>query len=123
VRRKQADQSGLDPDLEACPAILFEIFRDDKNYRSKRSKKFDADAPKVKFYKPKKGKIKIVEKPVEKAKQPKPVDNRKLSYIQTLRILRPDLTDEELERAWGVYHALIARADFRKEKEKAAVPA
>jgi hypothetical protein len=41
--------------------------------------------------------------------------------MQTLRILRPDLTDEQLEQAWGVYHALIARADFRKEQE--AVPA
>ena len=41
--------------------------------------------------------------------------------MQTLHILRPDLTEEQLERAWGVCHALIARADFRKEKE--AVPA
>jgi hypothetical protein len=60
--------------------------------------------------------------PVEKAKQPKPIDNRKLSYMQTLHILRPDLTDEQLEQAWGVYHVLIARADFRREKEKAPVP-
>jgi hypothetical protein len=111
------------PTLKLVLQFFFEIFRDDKNYRTKRSKKFDADAPKVKFYKPKKGKIKIVEKSVEKAEKPKPVDNRKLSYIQTLRILRPDLTDEGLERAWGVYHALIARADFRKEKEKAPEPA
>jgi hypothetical protein len=37
--------------------------------------------------------------------------------MQTLRILRPDLDDDQLEQAWGVYHALIARADFRKEKE------
>jgi hypothetical protein len=114
------------PTLKLVLQYFFEIFRDDKNYRSKRSKKFDADAPKVKFYKPKKGKIKIVEKavekPVEKAKQPKPIDNRKLSYMQTLHILRPDLTDEQLEQAWGVYHALIARADFRREKEKAPVP-
>jgi hypothetical protein len=41
--------------------------------------------------------------------------------MQTLRILRPDLNDEQLEQAWGVYHALIARAEFRKEKE--VVPA
>jgi hypothetical protein len=47
----------------------------------------------------------------------KSIDKRKLSYMQTLRILR----HEQLEQAWGVYHALIARADFRKEKE--AVPA
>jgi hypothetical protein len=46
---------------------------------------------------------------------------RKISYMQTLRILRPDLDDDQLEQAWAVYHALIARADFRKEKE--AVPA
>ena len=91
--------------------------------KAKRSKKFDTSAPKIKFYKSKKGKIEIVEKPVEKVGQPRPVDERKLSYMQTVRILRPDLTDEELERAWGVYHALIARADFRREKEKAAVPA
>jgi hypothetical protein len=42
--------------------------------------------------------------------------------MQTLHILRPDLTNEQLEQAWGVYHALIARADFRREKEKARVP-
>jgi hypothetical protein len=114
------------PTLRLVLQYFFEIFRDDKNYRSKRSKKFDADAPKIKFYKTRKDKTKKAEKSVEKAeqqpKQPKPVDNRKLSYIQTLHILRPDLTDEQLEQAWGVYHALIARADFRKEKEKAAVP-
>ena len=46
---------------------------------------------------------------------------RKVSYMQTLRILRPDLDDEQPEQAWSVYHALLARADFRKEKE--AVPA
>jgi hypothetical protein len=96
---------------------FFEILRDDKNYRSKRSKKFDTDAPKVKFFKPQKEKARKVEKPVEKAEQPKPVDKRKLSYMQTLRILRPDLTEEQLDQAWNVYHALIARADFRKEKE------
>ena len=39
--------------------------------------------------------------------------------MQTLRILRPDLTEEQLEHAWSVYHALIARADFRNEKEAA----
>ena len=39
--------------------------------------------------------------------------------MQALRILRPDLDDAQLEQAWGVYHALIARADFRKEKETA----
>jgi hypothetical protein len=77
---------------------FFEIFRDDKNYRSKRSKKFDADAPKIKFYKPKKAKK---TETVVEAEQPKakPVDKRKLSYMQTLRILRPDLNDEQLEQA------------------------
>jgi hypothetical protein len=105
------------PVLKMVLQYFFEIFRDDKNYRSKRSKKFDADTPKIKFYRPKK-KAKKVEKVVE-AEQPKAksIDKRKLSYMQTLRILRP----EQLEQAWGVYHALIARADFRKEKE--AVPA
>ena len=86
----------------------------------------DADAPKIKFYKPKKGKLKILEKPVEQREQPKPIDNRKLSYMQTVRVLRPDLTDEQLEQAWSVYHALIARAEFRKDKErrdKEAAPA
>jgi hypothetical protein len=48
------------PTLRLVLQYFFEIFRNDKNYRSKRSKKLDADAPKVKFYKPKKGKIKIV---------------------------------------------------------------
>jgi hypothetical protein len=96
------------PVLKMVLQYFFEIFRDDKNYRSKRSKKFDADAPKIKFYKPKKGKLKILEKPVEQTEQRKPTDNRKLSYMQTLRILRPDLSDEQLEQAWGVYHALIA---------------
>ena len=86
--------------------------------KAKRSKKFDTSAPKIKFYKSKKGKIEIVEKPVEKVGQPRPVDERKLSYMQTVRILRPDLTDEQLEQAWGVYHALIARTGFRKEKER-----
>ena len=96
---------------------FFEIFRDDKNYRSKRSKKFDADAPKIKFYKPKKDKAKKIEKAVENAEPPKRIDVRKVLYMQTLRILRPDLDDDQLEQAWGVYHALIARADYRKEKE------
>jgi hypothetical protein len=110
------------PVLKVVLKYFFEIFRDDKNYRSKRSKKFDADTPKIKFYRPKKDKAKKAEK-LQEAEEPKlkPVDKRKLSYMQTLRILRPDLNDEQLEQAWGVYHALIARADFRKEKE--AVPA
>ena len=93
------------PSLKLVLQYFFEIFRDDKNYRSKRSKKFDADAPKIKFCKPRKDKTKKADNPVEMAeqqpKQPKSVDNRKLSYIQTLRILRPDLTDEQLERAWA----------------------
>jgi hypothetical protein len=110
------------PVLKLVLQYFFEIFRDDKNYRSKRSKKFDADAPKIKFYRPKKDKAKKAEMVVELDQpKPKPVDKRKLSYMQTLRILRPDLTDEQLEEAWGVYHALIAREDFRKEKQ--AVPA
>jgi len=109
------------PVLKMVLQYFFEIFRDDKNYRSKRSKKFDADAPKIKFYKPKKDKTKKAEKPVEQPERPKLVDKRKISYMQTLHILRPDLTNEQLEEAWGVYHALIARAEFRKEKE--AVPA
>jgi hypothetical protein len=107
--------------LKIVLQYFFEIFRDDKNYRSKRSKKFDANSPKVKFYKPKKDKAKRAEKPVENAELPKRVDVRKASYMQTLRILRPDLDDDQLEHAWNVYHALIARADFRKEKE--TVPA
>jgi hypothetical protein len=114
------------PVLKMVLQYFFEIFRDDKNYRSKRSRKFDPDTPKLKFYKQKKGKLKILETPVEQLVQPKPTDDRKLSYIQTLRILRPDLSDEQLEQAWGVYHALIARADFRQDKErrdKLAVPA
>ena len=99
---------------------FFDIFRDDKNYQSKRSKKFDANTPKLKFYRSKKDKAKKAEAAVEAEQpKPKPIDKRKLSYMQTLRILRPDLTDEQLEHAWGVYHALIARADFRKEKETA----
>jgi hypothetical protein len=104
------------PVLKMVLQYFFEIFRDDKNYRSKRSKKFDADTPKVKFFKLKRDKERKVEKPVEKAEQQKPVDKRKLSYMQTVRISRPDLNNEQLEQAWGVYHALIARADFRKEK-------
>jgi hypothetical protein len=109
------------PVLKMVLQYFFEIIRDDKNYRSKRSKKFDAGGPKIKFHKPKRDKAKRLEKQVENAEPPKPIDNRKVSYMQTLRILRPDLNDEQLEQAWGVYHALIARADFRKEKE--AVPA
>jgi len=114
------------PVLKMVLQYFFEIFRDDKNYRSKRSKKFDTNTPKIKFYKPNKGKLKILEKPVEQAEQRKSIDNRKLSYVQTLHILRPDLSDEQLEQAWGVYHALIARADFRRDKErkdKEAAPA
>jgi hypothetical protein len=108
------------PVLKMVLQYFFEIFRDDKNYRSKRSKKFDANTPKIKFYRPKKDKAKKAQTVVELDQpKPKPVDKRKLSYMQTLRILRPDLTDEQLEQAWGVYHALIARADFRKEKETA----
>ena len=113
------------PVLKMVLQYFFEIFRDDKNYRSKRSKKFDTNTPKIKFYKPNKGKLKILEKPVE-PEQRKSIDNRKLSYVQTLHILRPDLSDEQLEQAWGVYHALIARADFRRDKErkdKEAAPA
>jgi hypothetical protein len=109
------------PVLKMVLQYFFEIFRDDKNYRSKRSKKFGADAPKIKFYKPKKDKAKKIEKPVENVEPPKRTDVRKISYMQTLRILRPDLDEDQLEQAWGVYHALIARADFRKEKE--TVPA
>jgi hypothetical protein len=109
------------PILKMVLQYFFEIFRDDKNYRSKRSKKFNADAPKIKFCKPKKDKANKVEKPVENAEPPKRTDVRKISYMQTLRILRPDLDDDQLEQAWGVYHALIARADFRREKE--TVPA
>jgi hypothetical protein len=60
---------------------FFEIIRDDKHYRSKRSKKFDADTPKIKFFKLRKDKAKKVEKPVEKAEQLKPTDKRKLSYM------------------------------------------
>jgi hypothetical protein len=94
------------------------IFRDDKNYQSRRSKKFDANAPKIKFYRPKNNKAKKAEAAVEEERpRPKPVDKRKLSFMQTLRTLRPDLTDVQLEQAWGVYLALIARADFRREKE------
>jgi hypothetical protein len=66
----------------------FEIFRDDKNYRSKPSKKFDANAPKIKFYKPKKAKK---TETVVEAEQPKakPVDKRKLSYIADAAHLAP----------------------------------
>jgi hypothetical protein len=107
------------PVLKIVLQYFFEIFRDDKNYRSKRSKKYGADAPKIKFYRPKKDKAKKVEKLVENEEPPKRVDKRKVPYMQTLRILRPDLNDEQLEQAWGIYHALIARADFRSEKEAA----
>jgi hypothetical protein len=106
--------------LKMVLQYFFEIFRDDKNYQSKRSKKFDANAPKIKFYRPKKDKAQKAETAVEAGQpKPKPIDKRKLSYMQTLRILRPDLTDDQLKHAWGIYHALIARADFRKEKETA----
>jgi hypothetical protein len=108
------------PVLKMVLQYFFEIFRDDKNYRSKRSKKFDADTPKIKFYRPKKEKAKKAEAAVEvEQPKPRPVDKRKLSYMQTLRILRPDLTEGQLEQASDVYHALMARADFRKEKEAA----
>jgi hypothetical protein len=108
------------PVLKMVLQYFFEIFRDDKNYRSKRSKKFDADTPKIKFYKPKKRKPKAVEKLVESAEpKPKRIDPRKAAYLQTLRIMRPDLDDVQLEQAWDVYRALLARADLRKEKEKA----
>ena len=101
---------------------FFDIFRDDKNYQSKRSKKFDANAPKIKFYRPKKDKAQKAEAAVEAGQpKPKPIDKRKLSYMQALRILRPDLTDDQVEHAWGIYHALIARADFRREKEAAPI--
>ena len=80
------------PVLKIVLQYFFEIFRDDRNYRSKRGKKFDANAPKVKFYKPKKDKAKKVEKPVENAEPPKRTDMRKISYMQTLRIVRPDPT-------------------------------
>src|SRR5580692_1936630 len=62
------------PVLKIVLQYFFEIFRDDRNYRSKRSKKFDADAPKIKFYKPKKNKAKKVEKLVENEEPPKRVD-------------------------------------------------
>jgi hypothetical protein len=60
---------------------------------------------------------KNIEKPVEHEEPSKRIDVRKVSYVQTLRILRPDLDDDQLEQAWGVYRALIASADFRREKE------
>jgi hypothetical protein len=104
--------------LKLVLQYFFELFRDEKNYRSKRGKKFES--PKIKFYRPKKDKAKKAEKPVETAEPVKWLDARKVSYMQILRILRPDLDNDQLEQAWGVYHALIARADFRKEKEAAA---
>jgi hypothetical protein len=81
------------PVLKMVLQYFLEIFRDDKHYRSKRGKKFDANAPKIKFYKPKKDKTKKVEKAVENAEPTKPADMRKVSYMQTLRLLRPDLTE------------------------------
>ncbi len=105
------------PVLKIVLQYFFEILRDDRNYQSKRNKKFDADAPKIKFYKPKKDKAKKIEKAVENEEPPKRIDVRKVSYLQTLRILRPDLDDDQLEQAWGVYHALIACADYRTKKE------
>ena len=58
------------PILKMVLQYFFEVFRDDKNYRAKRSKKFDADAPKIKFYKPKKDKAKKLEKSVESVEPP-----------------------------------------------------
>jgi hypothetical protein len=52
------------PVLKMILQYFFELFRDDKNYRSKRGKQFEV--PKVKFYKPKKEKAKKIEKLVEK---------------------------------------------------------
>jgi hypothetical protein len=80
------------PTLKMVLQYFFEIFCDDKNYRSKRSKKFDAAVPKVKFYKSKKDKAERAKKPVEKAEQPKPVDKRKLSTLtRQLTSSRPPL--------------------------------
>ena len=108
------------PVLKIVLHYFFEIFRD-KKLSVETEQEIRRNAPKIKFHKPKKDKAKKVEKPVENAEPPKRIDTRKISYMQTLRILRPDLDDDQLEQAWSVYHALIARADFRREKE--AVPA
>ena len=53
------------PVLKMVLQHFFELFRDDKNYRSRRGKKFEV--PKIKFYKPKKDKAKKVGNPVENA--------------------------------------------------------
>jgi hypothetical protein len=68
------------PVLKIVLQYFFEIFRDDKNYRSKRSKKFDANAPKIKFYRPRKDKAKKVEKPVEHEEPPKRIDAQNLIH-------------------------------------------
>ena len=65
------------PVLKMVLQYFFEIFRDEKNYPSKRSKKFDANAPKIKFYRPNKNKDKKPKAAVE-AVRPKHVDGRKL---------------------------------------------
>ena len=100
LHRKPADQSDIAPVLKIVLQYFFEIFRDDKNYQSKRSKKFDANAPKIKFYRPKKNKAKKAEKLRLRMRNRAEADRHAQAFIHADGShLRPDLTDAQLEQA------------------------
>jgi hypothetical protein len=98
------------------------LFRDDKKYRSRKAKKLTTDDFKLKYVRVGDQKtIKFLsEAGANSAPAPevrkRPENNNKSAWLQVQRILRPDLNDEELEKAWAVYIALAARSDFRQEK-------
>jgi len=107
------------PVLKMVLQYFFEISRRQELSIEAESKKFDANAPKIKFYRPKKDKAQKAEAAVE-AGQPKPKPSISASSPTCRRCVScaPISPDDQLEHAWGIYHALIARADFRKRKRR-----
>lgn len=90
-----------------------ELFKDDKKYRSKRAKKLTNNDFKIKFAKPKKK----AAAPPAAVEVKKPAENKdKSAWLQVQRILRPDLSEEELEKVWSIFVALKARSEFRSSK-------
>jgi hypothetical protein len=92
------------------------LFADDKRYRARQAKKLAGNDFKMKVAAPKKkASAKRTSEPASELK-PARINKDKTAWLKIQRILRPDLSDEELEKAWRIYNALKAREDFRDEK-------
>lgn len=98
-----------------------ELFKDDKKYRAKMAEKLGRNAYKHKIPSKKKKPTAPAEvAPVEIKKAPENKD--KSAWFQVQRILRPDLTDQQLEEAWAIFIALKARSAFRQAKSENHMP-